>query len=108
MILKISSLIFMLLFSCKMFAQYDKQVRDAMTTYQAEGDVESEKDNKSSVSKAFDIAEQLPSFKGNLNQWISANLTYPAVAMAKLNPGVNNGRPVRVRFTIPVTFKCKK
>jgi protein TonB len=31
-------------------------------------------------NKVFDIAEQMPSFKGNVNQWLASNLTYPAVA----------------------------
>jgi len=101
--------------------------------------------------KVFDIAEQMPSFKGNVNQWISQNLNYPAVAaendiqghvivnfivekdgsvsnvqvtrsidpaldreavnlikrMPKWNPGMNDGRPVRVKFTLPVTFKLQ-
>lgn len=149
MISKVFSLLFMLFLSCEMYAQYDRQVRDAMTTYQAEGCVESEKNKNSSESKVFDIAEQMPSFKGNVSQWISDNLTYPAAAlenriqgraivtfivekdgsisnpkvtrsispeldreainvikrMPKWNPGFNNGRPARVRFTLPVTFK---
>ena len=31
-------------------------------------------------NKVFTVAEQMPSFKGNVNQWLSQNLTYPAVA----------------------------
>lgn len=102
-------------------------------------------------NKVFDIAEQMPSFKGNVNQWLSQNLTYPAVAaengiqgrvivnfvvekdgsisnvqvvrsvdpaldreavnvvkrMPKWNPGMNNGQPARVKFTLPVTFKLQ-
>ena len=93
----------------------------------------------------------MPSFKGNVNQWLSQNLTYPAVAaengiegrvivkfvvekdgrvtdvqvvrsvdpaldreavntvkrMPKWNPGMNNGQPARVWFTLPVNFKLQ-
>lgn len=28
-------------------------------------------------NKVFDIAEQMPSFKGNVNQWLASNLSYP-------------------------------
>lgn len=102
-------------------------------------------------NKVFDIAEQMPSFKGNVNQWLASNLTYPAVAaengiqgrvivqfvvekdgsvsnvqvvrsvdpaldreavnvvkrMPKWNPGMNNGQPARVKYTLPVTFKLQ-
>lgn len=102
-------------------------------------------------NKVFDIAEQMPSFKGNVNQWLSTNLSYPAVAaengvqgrvivqfvvekdgsvsnvqvvrsvdpaldreavrvvksMPKWNPGMNNGQPARVKYTLPVTFKLQ-
>ena len=102
-------------------------------------------------NKVFDIAEQMPSFKGNVNQWLAQNLSYPAVAaengiqgrvivnfvvekdgsisnvqvvrsvdpaldreavntvkrMPKWNPGMNNGQPARVKFTLPVTFKLQ-
>lgn len=97
----------------------------------------------------LDIADRMPSFKGNVNQWLSQNLTYPAIAaendiqgrvlvsfvvekdgsisnvqlvrsvdpaldreavntvkrMPKWNPGMNDGQPVRVRCTLPVTFR---
>lgn len=102
-------------------------------------------------NKVFDIAEEMPSFKGNVNEWLSKNLTYPAVAaengvqgrvivnfvvekdgsisnvqvvrsvdpaldreavntvkrMPKWNPGMNNGQPARVKFTLPVTFRLQ-
>ncbi len=102
-------------------------------------------------NKVFDIAEQMPSFKGNVNQWLASNLTYPAVAaengiqgrvivqfvvekdgsvsnvqvvrsvdpaldreavnvvkrMPRWNPGMNNGQPARVKYTLPVTFKLQ-
>lgn len=102
-------------------------------------------------NKVFTVAEQMPSFKGNVNQWLSQNLTYPAVAaengiegrvivkfvvekdgrvtdvqvvrsvdpaldreavntvkrMPKWNPGINNGQPARVWFTLPVNFKLQ-
>ena len=93
----------------------------------------------------------MPSFKGNVNQWLASNLSYPAVAaengvqgrvivqfvvekdgsvsnvqvvrsvdpaldreavrvvksMPKWNPGMNNGQPARVKYTLPVTFKLQ-
>ena len=102
-------------------------------------------------NKVFTVAEQMPSFKGNVNQWLSQNLTYPAVAaengiegrvivkfvvekdgrvtdvqvvrsvdpaldreavntvkrMPKWNPGMNNGQPARVWFTLPVNFRLQ-
>lgn len=102
-------------------------------------------------NKVFTVAEQMPSFKGNVNQWLAQNLTYPAVAaengiegrvivkfvvekdgrvsdvqvvrsvdpaldreavntikrMPKWNPGMNNGQPARVWFTLPVNFKLQ-
>jgi protein TonB len=102
-------------------------------------------------NKVFDIAEQMPSFKGNVNQWLASNLSYPAVAaengvqgrvivqfvvekdgsvsnvqvvrsvdpaldreavrvvksMPRWNPGMNNGQPARVKYTLPVTLKLQ-
>lgn len=99
--------------------------------------------------KIFTSAEQMPAFKGNVNQWLSSHLQYPAVAqengiqgrvivkfvvgrdgsvsqaqiargvdpsldrealrvvnsMPKWTPGMNNGQPANVWFTLPVTFK---
>ena len=102
-------------------------------------------------NKIFDIAEQMPSFKGNVNQWLASNLSYPAIAaengvqgcvivqfvvekggsvsnvqvvrsidpaldheavrvvksMPKWNPGMNNGQPIRVKYTLPITFRLQ-
>lgn len=102
-------------------------------------------------NKILTIAEQMPSFKGNVNAWLSSHLSYPAVAaengiqgkvivkfvvgkdgsvsqaqvvrgvdpsldkeairavnsMPKWNPGMNNGQPASVWFTLPVTFKLR-
>ncbi len=102
-------------------------------------------------NKILTIAEQMPSFKGNVNAWLSSHLSYPAVAaengiqgkvivkfvvgkdgsvsqaqvvrgvdpsldkeairavnsMPKWNPGMNNGQPASVWFTLPVTFKLQ-
>lgn len=93
--------------------------------------------------------EKRPSFYGNINQWLRANLKYPAVAaengiqgqvlvvfvvekdgsisnvkiirsvdpsldreavrivkaMPRWKPGYNNGVPVRVKATLPITFR---
>jgi protein TonB len=103
------------------------------------------------VNKVYTVAEQMPSFKGNVNQWLAQNLTYPATAaengiqgkvvlkfvvdengnvsdvqvvrsvdpsldreavntvkrMPKWNPGMQNGQPVKVWYTLPVTFKLQ-
>lgn len=102
-------------------------------------------------NKIFTVAEQMPSFKGNVNQWLSTHISYPAVAaenniqgrvivkfvvgkdgsvsqaqivrgvdasldkealrvvnsMPKWNPGMNNGQPANVWFTLPITFKLQ-
>lgn len=100
-------------------------------------------------NKIFTVAEQQPSFKGNIMQWLSSHLQYPASAleggiqgrvivkfvvgrdgsvsqasvvrsidpaldrealrvvnsMPRWNPGMNNGQPVSVWYTLPVVFK---
>ena len=97
------------------------------------------------------VAEQMPSFKGNMAMWINQNLRKPVSrdgvdkqgrvvvklviekdgsvsnpvlvrrlsrpydrealrvvrSMPKWNPAMNNGKPVRCYFTIPVTFPGK-
>ena len=97
------------------------------------------------------VAEQMPSFKGNMVMWINQNLRKPVSrdgvdmqgrvlvklviekdgsvsnpvlvrrlsrpydrealrvvrSMPKWNPAMNNGKPVRCYFTIPVTFPGK-
>lgn len=102
-------------------------------------------------NKIFTVAEQMPTFKGNVNQWISSHIQYPAVAaengiqgrvivkfvvgrdgsvsqaqiargvdpaldrealrvvnsMPRWNPGMNNGQPANVWFTLPITFKLQ-
>ena len=102
-------------------------------------------------NKIFTVAEQMPSFKGNVNSWLSSHLQYPAVAaengiqgrvivkfvvgkdgsvsqaqvvrgvdpaldrealrvvnsMPRWNPGMNNGQPANVWFTLPINFKLQ-
>lgn len=102
-------------------------------------------------NKIFTVAEQMPTFKGNVNQWLSSHIQYPAVAaengiqgrvivkfvvgrdgsvsqaqiargvdpaldrealrvvnsMPRWNPGMNNGQPANVWFTLPITFKIQ-
>ncbi len=102
-------------------------------------------------NKIFTVAEQMPTFKGNVNQWLSSHIQYPAVAaengiqgrvivkfvvgrdgsvsqaqiargvdpaldrealrvvnsMPRWNPGMNNGQPANVWFTLPITFKLQ-
>ena len=101
--------------------------------------------------KIYTVAEQMPSFKGNMAMWINQNLRKPVSrdgvdkqgrvvvklviekdgsvsnpvlvrrlsrpydrealrvvrSMPKWNPAMNNGKPVRCYFTIPVTFPGK-
>jgi len=38
---------------------------------------------KDDEDKVFTVVDQMPSFKGNVNQWLSQNLTYPAEAAEK-------------------------
>lgn len=119
------------------------------TPYQTQK--QSEKQTKVEDNHCYDMAEQMPSFKGNVNQWLASNLSYPAVAaengisgivivqffvekdgsitdiqvvrsidpaldreavrvikhMPKWNPGMNNGQPVRSKYTLPVIFKLQ-
>lgn len=102
-------------------------------------------------NKIFTVAEQMPSFKGNVQAWLKSHLSYPPVAadngiqgkvivkfvvgrdgsvsqaqvvrgidpaldrealrvvniMPKWNPGMNNGQPANVWFTLPVTFRLE-
>lgn len=43
--------------------------------YDSSGDMSSE-----DADKIYTIAEQMPSFKGNVNAWLSSHIQYPAVA----------------------------
>lgn len=113
--------------------------------------VEEKKVEQVVESKPLTIAEKMPSFKGNVNQWLSQHIVYPAAAaennvqgkvivrfvvgkdgsvsqasvvrsvdpaldrealravnsMPKWNPGMNNGQPAAVWFTLPVTFRLQ-
>ena len=112
--------------------------------YDSSSDMSSE-----DADKIYTIAEQMPSFKGNVNSWLSSHIQYPAVAaengvqgrvivkfvvtaegyvrqaqvvrgvdssldreavrvvnsMPRWNPGIHNGQPANVWFTLPITFK---
>jgi protein TonB len=48
------------------------------TPYQTQK--QSEKQTKVEDNHYYDMAEQMPSFKGNVQQWLQSNITYPAVA----------------------------
>lgn len=113
--------------------------------------VEEKKVEQVVENKPLTIAEKMPSFKGNVNQWLSQHIVYPAAAaennvqgkvivrfvvgkdgsvsqasvvrsvdpaldrealravnsMPKWNPGMNNGQPAAVWFTLPVTFRLQ-
>lgn len=106
----------------------------------------------STNSHPLTIAERMPSFKGNITQWLAQNIIYPTEAanksiqgkvivrfvvnsdgsvsnativrevdplldkealrvveaMPKWNPGMNEGKPVAVWFTLPITFKLEE
>lgn len=104
---------------------------------------------KKAPKKVFTVVEEMPTFNGNLNQWLAENMKYPSEAvknkeqghvvvqfiiseegevmepkiirsvspsldkealrvvssMPKWNPGKANGKPVAVRYMLPVSFK---
>ena len=104
---------------------------------------------KITPKKVYTVVEEMPTFNGNLNQWLAENMKYPSEAvknkeqghvvvqfiiseegevmepkiirsvspsldkealrvvssMPKWNPGKANGKPVAVRYMLPVSFK---
>lgn len=104
---------------------------------------------KRTPKKIYDVIDNMPTFNGNINQWLVLNLNYPIeavekkqqgkvilefvvseygeilepkvirsvspildkeairtiLAMPKWNPGKLNGKPVAVRYMLPITFK---
>lgn len=108
-------------------------------------------DEDTGETEIFQVVEDMPSFPGNLNKWLSQNLKYPMIAqengiqgqvilqfvvgkdgaisdvqvvrgvdpsldkeavrvvkaMPKWKPGKQRGKPVLVRFTLPISFKLK-
>ena len=110
-----------------------------------------EKGPKKSPKKVYDHIENMPTFNGNLNQWLVQNMKYPVeamnkkeqgkvivqfivskngevsepkiirsvspaldkeacrivLAMPKWNPGKLKGKPVAVRYMLPITFRLQ-
>lgn len=110
-----------------------------------------EKEPKKSPKKVYEYIENMPTFNGNLNQWLLQNMKYPVeamnkkeqgkvivqfivsengevsepkiirsvspaldkeacrivVAMPKWNPGKLKGKPVAVRYMLPITFRLQ-
>lgn len=110
-----------------------------------------EKGPKKSPKKVYDQIENMPTFNGNLNQWLLQNMKYPVeamnkkeqgkvivqfivsengevsepkiirsvspaldkeacrivLAMPKWNPGKLKGKPVAVRYMLPITFRLQ-
>ena len=110
-----------------------------------------EKGPKKSPKKVYDYIENMPTFNGNLNQWLLQNMKYPVeamnkkeqgkvivqfivsengevsepkiirsvspaldkeacrivLAMPKWNPGKLKGKPVAVRYMLPITFRLQ-
>lgn len=112
--------------------------------YDSLSDMSSEESDKN-----YMVVDRMPSFRGNVNAWLSSHLQYPAEAakngiqgrvivkfvvdsdgnvsqaqvvrgvdpsldrealrvvnsMPRWNPGIHNGQPANVWFTLPITFK---
>ena len=110
-----------------------------------------EKGPKKSPKKVYDYIENMPTFNGNLNQWLLQNMKYPVeamnkkeqgkvivqfivsengevsepkiirsvspaldkeacrivLAMPKWNPGKLKGKPVAVRYMLPISFRLQ-
>ena len=110
-----------------------------------------EKGPKKSPKKVYDHIEDMPTFNGNLNQWLLQNMKYPVeainkkeqgkvivqfivsengevsepkiirsvspaldkeacrivLAMPKWNPGKLKGKPVAVRYMLPISFRLQ-
>lgn len=110
-----------------------------------------EKGPKKNPKKVYDYIENMPTFNGNLNQWLLQNMKYPVeamnkkeqgkvivqfivsengevsepkiirsvspaldkeacrivLAMPKWNPGKLKGKPVAVRYMLPITFRLQ-
>ena len=110
-----------------------------------------EKGPKKSPKKVYEHIEDMPTFNGNLNQWLLLNMKYPVeainkkeqgkvivqfivsengevsepkiirsvspaldeeacrivLAMPKWNPGKLKGKPVAVRYMLPITFRLQ-
>ena len=110
-----------------------------------------EKGPKKSPKKVYEYIENMPTFNGNLNQWLLQNMKYPVeamnkkeqgkvivqfivsengevsepkiirsvspaldeeacrivLAMPKWNPGKLKGKPVAVRYMLPITFRLQ-
>ena len=110
-----------------------------------------EKGPKKSPKKVYDHIENMPTFNGNLNQWLLLNMKYPVeamnkkeqgkvivqfivsengevsdpkiirsvspaldkeacrivLAMPKWNPGKLKGKPIAVRYMLPISFRLQ-
>ena len=110
-----------------------------------------EKGPKKSPKKVYDYIEDMPTFNGNLNQWLLLNMKYPVeamnkkeqgkvivqfivsengevsepkiirsvspaldkeacrivLAMPKWNPGKLKGKPIAVRYMLPISFRLQ-
>ena len=110
-----------------------------------------EKGPKKSPKKVYDHIEDMPTFNGNLNQWLLLNMKYPVeamnkkeqgkvivqfivsengevsdpkiirsvspaldkeacrivLAMPKWNPGKLKGKPIAVRYMLPISFRLQ-
>ena len=83
---------------------------------------------KEEENKVFDVVEQMPSYPGGMGalmQYLSSNIKYPVIAEENgiqgrvictfvverdgsiWIPGKQNGSAVRVKYTLPVTFRLQ-
>ena len=124
-------------------------VQEAENTTGVANEEPTEQKPKKAPKKVSTVVEEMPTFNGNLNQWLAENMKYPSEAvknkeqghvvvqfiiseegevmepkiirsvspsldkealrvvssMPKWNPGKANGKPVAVRYMLPVSFK---
>ena len=101
---------------------YDQGSDEAEHVLKVNEKVVDEVPPKVEETKVFDVVEQMPQFKGGdaaLMDYLNKNIKYPVIAaengiqgrvvksMPKWNPGKQNGAAVRVKFTLPVTFRLQ-
>ena len=140
----------------KMEVQADNRNNEMSTqkveeTTEVANEESAKKGPKKSSKKVYDHIENMPTFNGNLNQWLVQNMKYPVeamnkkeqgkvivqfivskngevsepkiirsvspaldkeacrivLAMPKWNPGKLKGKPVAVRFILPITFRLQ-
>ena len=129
----------------------EMSVQKVEETTEVANEESAEKGPKKSPKKVYEYIENMPTFNGNLNQWLLLNMKYPVeamnkkeqgkvivqfivsengevsepkiirsvspaldkeacrvvLAMPKWNPGKLKGKPVAVRYMLPITFRLQ-